>query len=177
MTAGTVVTVRGPVEPSALGVTLPHEHLFLNLENWWVEPGTEADREFARKPVTLGLLSSLRYRAMSNWDNIHIDDEETVLREVGAFSDAGGGTIVDVTLRGIGRDPARLRRVSEAANVHVVCGCGYYVQSAHPPEVEEMTSERLADAMVEELIDGIDGSGIRAGVIGEIGRASCRERV
>ena len=37
MTAGTVVTVRGPVEPSALGVTLPHEHLFLNLENWWVE--------------------------------------------------------------------------------------------------------------------------------------------
>jgi phosphotriesterase-related protein len=172
MTTGSVVTVRGPVDPAALGMTLTHEHLFLNLENWWVEPTTDADRAFASAPVTLELLSKLRYASMSNWDNIHIDDQETVLSEVAAFKVAGGGTIVDVTLPAIGRDPLRLREVAERVDVHVVCGCGYYVESAHPPEVERATAEDLADIITRELLMGIDGTGVRSGVIGEIGTGS-----
>lgn len=169
MTSGSVMTVRGPVDPSHLGVTLAHEHLFLNLANWFIEPITEAERAFASAPVTLGLLSRLRYGSMANWDNIHIDDEATVLSEVSAFKNAGGGAIVDVTPRTIGRDALRLRHVADRSGIHVVCGCGYYVESAHPPEVALMGPEELAGRMCDELTEGIDGTGVRPGVIGEIG--------
>lgn len=167
--AGFVMTVRGPVDPSDLGVTLTHEHLFLQLANWFIEPTTEAERTFAYAPVSLELLSRLRYGSMANWDNIHIDDDATVLSEVSALKDAGGRTIVDVTPRAIGRDALRLRHVADQSGIHVVCGCGYYVESAHPPEVDRMAPEELAALMCDELIGGIDDTGVRPGVIGEIG--------
>ena len=47
-----VQTVLGPIEPDALGITLPHEHLLTSLAPRFVEPADEAGRALAGEPVT-----------------------------------------------------------------------------------------------------------------------------
>src|SRR5690348_4172598 len=55
-----------------------------------------------------------------------LNDEHLARQELAALRAAGGGTLVDLTLDEIGRDPAALRRVSEATGIRVVMGCGHY---------------------------------------------------
>jgi len=90
-------------------------------------------------------------------------------REVAEFRDAGGDTVVDLSLAAIGRDAASLAEVSKATGVNVIAGCGFYVNTAHPPEIAQMTPKDVADIVVRDLTEGIDGTPIKAGVIGEIG--------
>ena len=80
-----------------------------------------------------------------------------------------GGTLVDPTLEHIGRDPEKLRRVSEATGVHVVMGTGFYRAPYYPEFVNKLTTQRLADYMIDEIENGAGGTGIRPGIIGEIG--------
>src|SRR5262249_16055421 len=55
-----------------------------------------------------------------------LNDEHLARAELAGLREAGGGTLVDLTLDEIGRDPAALRRVSEASGVQIVMGCGHY---------------------------------------------------
>src|SRR5437773_1937366 len=77
-----VTTVRGPVDVKALGYTLSHEHLFCDL--WAV---------------------------VRSYNGI-LDDEGLAAREVAAYRDAGGRTIIDVTSGGRGRLLSRTRLIS-----------------------------------------------------------------
>jgi predicted metal-dependent phosphotriesterase family hydrolase len=134
-----VMTVRGPMAAADLGPTLPHEHLFIDLV-----------REYRGN----GLLH----------------DESLAVEEVARFRVAGGATIVDCTSEGLGRDPAALLRVSSATGVNVVMGSGHYRR----PYLEEARLDRqsvdeIAADIVRDLMEGVGGSGIRAGIIGEIG--------
>lgn len=169
MTAEKVNTVLGPVSPEDLGITLPHEHLFVHTENWYVEPTTDAERSFATSPVAIGTLSQLKYRPYSNWDNVHLDDYETVLAEVRRFKEVGGGTIVDLSSSAIGQDVVKMKRVSEETGVHVVAGCGYYVATAHPSDLRDKSVQQIADSIIGELREGVGQTDICAGVIGEVG--------
>ena len=65
-----------------------------------------------------------------------------------------------------------MRTVSERTGVHIVAGCGYYVESSHPPARPAPVDE-LAALMVGDLVEGMDGTDVRAGVIRELG-CSCR---
>jgi phosphotriesterase-related protein len=78
---------------------------------------------------------------------------------------------VDLTLPGVGRDPARLVRLSERTGLHVVMGCGWYRGAYYPAEarIDRRTVDDLADELLHEAQDGIAGSGVRPGIIGEIG--------
>jgi phosphotriesterase-related protein len=134
-----VVTVRGPVAPSELGVTLSHDHVLM--DGWSI------------------------FRTYS----MIIDDEETAAAELRLYRDAGGGTVCDPTNIGLGRDPVALRRVSEASGVHIVMGAGWYREVTYPADLDRRSTDDLADQLVRELTVGVDGSGIRAGFIGEIG--------
>jgi phosphotriesterase-related protein len=164
-----VETVLGAVPPDELGVTLPHEHLFIHIEGWSFPPRNAIETSLAHAPVSLSNLSWLHRRALSNHDNCHIEDYDIVCDEVRDFKLAGGGTIVDLTVADIGRSPALIRRVSQETGVHVVAGCGHYVDAAHPPELESMSVEAIAEVLEGELSDGIGETGIRPGAIGEIG--------
>jgi predicted metal-dependent phosphotriesterase family hydrolase len=138
-----VQTVLGPVDPAALGVTLPHEHTQIAL--WHIE---------------------------SRWDYWQLTrDAELIATELRAFRDAGGGTIVDLTLPGVGRDPAWLQDVARATGLNVVMGCGWYRTAYYPPEllVDRRSVDSLADELVREIDDGVGDSGVRPGIIGEIG--------
>jgi predicted metal-dependent phosphotriesterase family hydrolase len=136
---GAIQTVTGPVSPEELGVTLPHEHLFID-------------------------------RAKTNGPDAYLVDLNLAVQEVNLFKESGGSTIVDVTTREIARNPAFLREVAERTGIHIVMGTGHY---RHPfLDVAWMNSHPV-DSVAEELISdiqfGVDGSGIRSGIIGEIG--------
>ena len=77
--------------------------------------------------------------------------------------------IRDSTTIGIGRDPLGLARISRATSVNVVMGAGYYVDAVHPDTMDEKSVDMLADQIIEELTFGVEDTGIKAGIIGEIG--------
>ena len=134
-----VMSVTGPVDADDLGVVLPHEHVFANL---------------VREYRGTGLLN----------------DEHLASMELTALRAAGGSTLVDLTLDEIGRDPAALRRAAEATGVTIIMGCGHY----RDPYLDRDWFDRhavdaIADELVRDIEEGVGGTGIRAGVIGEIG--------
>ena len=51
----------------------------------------------------------------------------------------------------------------------MIAGCGYYIGSSRPRGFARRSETELADELIEELTVGIDGTDIRAGVIGELG--------
>ena len=167
--SGLVHTVLGDVQPHSLGLTLPHEHLLVRVEGWAIPPRDEDEARFAHAPVSVDLLAELHRRALSNLDNCRLDDVDVLENELRLYAAAGGGALADLTLPALGRDPLRVRELSRATGVQVVLGCGYYVQAAHPPELESKAEEELAEELVRELTEGIEDTGIRPGLIGEIG--------
>ena len=48
-------------------------------------------------------------------------------------------------------------------------GAGYYVDIVHPGDMDDKTESELADEITGQLTEGVDGTGIRAGIIGELG--------
>jgi phosphotriesterase-related protein len=114
----------------------------------------------------LGILSRDCYALR---DNLLLMDEETQTEELRRFALAGGNTVVDATLPGIGRDPAALRRIAEKTGLNIIMGTGFYVGETHPDALAEMSDAQVAALMVRELEEGVDGTDIRAGYIGEIG--------
>lgn len=174
---GKVLTINGPVEPAALGATLPHEHLFIHLlpvadsPEAWREidvdpPDTEAQRAFYEAPLTMNIIGPVLMGRL-NRDNLLLNDEAVAIKEATDYKWAGGGTIVDVTTTGLKPDPAALRRVAAATGLHIVRGTGWYEYGYVGDALEGRTAASLADEMVRDITIGIDGN--RAGIIGEIG--------
>ena len=138
-----VMTVQGPVDPSTLGFVLPHEHTQCAL--WHIQ---------------------------ARWDYWELTaDEPVILDELAHYREAGGGTLVDVTVPGIGRDPSWLRRLSERSGLHVVMGGGWYRTAYYPPEalIDRRSVESLAEELVHDATVGVGDTGIRTGILGEIG--------
>jgi len=161
-----IITVRGPISPEKLGVTHPHEHIFLDI-TVWIDP--EAPKRLLNSPMSMDILADLKRKDGQNLDNMVLDNFDDAKSELLRFKDVGGRSIVELTLPGIGRDVTRLRDISKATGLNVVCGTGFYVSQSHPAFVKKMSVEQLAEIMIAEIEEGIDGTGIRAGVIGEIG--------
>ena len=159
----------GPVDPASLGITIPHEHLLIDLGPRFIEPDSEEGRALARQPVSLENLSWVRRNYLSNLDNIRLTDERVAIEEASLFRRAGGGTIVDAGSIGIRPDPFALQRISRATGLHVVAATGYYTEDFHPPDMDARTEDELTREIVGDLRDGIGETGIRAGIIGELG--------
>ena len=137
--AAKIHTVLGAIEPAALGRTLMHEHIFCDM-----------------------------YRVTGRLNEL-LNDEALAAAELELLRQAGGSALVEVTTSDLGRDPAALRRVAERAGLHIIMGSGWYRQPYYPPEIDQLPTDQLADIIIAELTEGVAGSGIRAGVIGEIG--------
>lgn len=156
-----VETALGPVDTTDLGPVLSHEHLFINL---------------MRERRSDGLLS----------------DIALMTEELQAFHAQGGGTVFDLTtaeltpgsvpdadplftanVAGETREPRSLeaiRTVAQRAGVHVVLGTGRY----RDPYLDRSLIDRLgvaglAEEMLHDLTVGFADSGIKAGIIGEVG--------
>lgn len=167
--AGKVQTVLGLIDPEDLGVTLPHEHLLCDLSPTSAEPSGASDKAMKYKPVSIETLHWLRYHPFESIDNMQLLDEQEAIDEAMLFKRAGGNTIVDVTNVGISRDPRGLARISRATGLNIIMGAGYYVGPSHPADMSARTEAEITEEMVRDVTAGVDGSGIRAGIIGEIG--------
>ena len=166
---GLVQTVLGPVSPKDLGPTMTHEHLLLDF-TFMLRAAAEATAlARAHEPLTLGNLGWIRYHQYSNRDNLLLVDEETAIKEASLYKRAGGGAIVDATTYGIGRDPLGLARIARATGLHIVMGAGFYVDAVHPRWIDDMTEFDLIRRIVDEITVGVGDTGVRAGIIGEIG--------
>ncbi|MCK4239999.1 MAG: hypothetical protein KAX30_00110 [Candidatus Atribacteria bacterium] len=168
---GKVQTVLGLIEANNLGVILPHEHLFVDGKIWFIEPGEPDEKELARQPVSLENLSWVRSNRMSNLDNLHLTSEEVAINEVMHFKKAKGNTIVDLTPNNLRRNPSALVHVAQATGINVIMGTAYYVEPSYHSEMhmDSRTEEDIADEFTQDVMVGVGDSGVRAGVIGEIG--------
>lgn len=134
-----VMTVLGPTTVGELGLTLPHEHVFLNLM-----------AEYKREGV--------------------LNDEGLAVQELGRLAEVGCRTIFEMTSLELDRDPEALRRVSEATGLNIIMGCGHYRDPYISAEqLDKQGVDALADAIVQEVREGFRNTGIRPGIIGEVG--------
>ena len=136
-------TVLGPIDPADLGFTLPHEHTAIAL---WHIPG--------------------------RWDYWELTRDRPVIEaEIARYRDAGGRTLVDLTLPGVGRDAGWLTSLAAATSLHLVMGAGWYREAYYPAEarIDRRSVDDLADELVREATDGVAETGVRPGILGEIG--------
>jgi phosphotriesterase-related protein len=154
VTNAQVTTVLGPVAADDLGIVLPHEHLVVNTSVYYQAPADEAARELAESPVEITKLGLLRRNLFALRDNLVLTDLELAVSEADEFRRLGGGTIVDLTLPDVGRDPRALQAVSRRTGLNVVMGCGHYVHLAHPPSLRDEPVESIAERLLDELWNG-----------------------
>ena len=185
---GKIQTVTGLIDPEMLGVCLTHEHLLLDLSDLLPPPNTASARGFYASPLTVEAAAYCRNYSEFSTAHHRLDSVETAVEELGLFKQHGGQAMIDLTLPDIYRDPLGLRRISRTTGVHVVMGCGFYVAAAHPPALADWSEEQITAMIVADIVEGAAAeeesrstgkgvvhrrnTGVRAGVIGEIGCSS-----
>ncbi len=137
--AASVHTILGAVGPEQLGRTLMHEHVLCDF-----------------------------YRVTGRITQL-LNDEHLAADELALLRVAGGTALVEVTTPDLARNPAGLARIARRTGLHIVMGTGWYRQPFYPPDVDRAPTADLAARIVHELLVGVDGTALRAGVIGEIG--------
>jgi phosphotriesterase-related protein len=122
-----------------MGTTLPHEHVLVDF-------------------IGAAEVSPDRY----NRDEVF----RAVLPYVQQFRELGGQTLVECTPAYLGRDPRLLKRLSEAAGIHILTNTGYYGAREGqflPPHAFSESADQLAARWIHEWEQGIDGTGLRPG--------------
>ena len=135
------MTVRGPIPPGEMGPTLPHEHVLVDF----------VGRQ-GRLPRPIRRRRGLPDRAAP---------PERI-------RDQGIRTLVDCTPAYLGRDPALLRRLSEASGLNILTPTGYYGAGRGkflPDHARAESADELASRWLREWREGIEGTGIRPGFI------------
>lgn len=170
-----VITVTGEVEARQLGVTLAHEHIICDTSKDYREP-PERIKAFMRwygisleEGVTLRNYGLLMREPQWSVDNQILSSYDDALEELRVAKWAGIQSVLDPTPIGLGRNPLALRDLSRTLEMYIVTGTGYYREKFHPPETATMTVEEIEEKMTRELLEGIEGTGVRAGVMGELG--------
>jgi len=163
---GKVQTVLGLVEPDALGRTLMHEHVLCDIR----PPTTRGDNDLGPE-ITLENVWQINYgRGLKRAGRKYmLDLEDIATREIEMMKHDGGDAIVELTCGGLSPDPAGLKRIAEGTGVHVVMGCGHYVNDYQDPKNHDRAVESFAEEMIGQILHGAWGTDVRAGMIGEIG--------
>ena len=136
-----VNTVLGARSPRALGMTLMHEHVLVDF-------------------VGADNVSPQRY----NVEEVF----QAALPHLKALRATGCRTLVECTPAFLGRDPNLLKRLAVASGLHIVTNTGFYgaANDKYVPAIaRQETAEQLAGRWTREFHEGINGTGIRPGII------------
>lgn len=143
---GTVQTFRGPIGSEELGPVLIHEHIFVR------NPELEA-----------------------NLPDGEWDPEAAIDAAVSGLTDLFGlgiGTVVDLTVPGLGRDVGLVARVADRAPVRLVASTGWYTPNVLPTFFQFHGPGRMLDRpdplvslFVRDITEGIAGTTVRAGML------------
>ena len=158
-----VRTVGGDLPAERFRRVLMHEHVL-----WVIVP---ADRRhlLGKEPVAMENRWQTDYRSNDNPENALQRDVAVATKEIGHLADDGGDLIVDQSTYGLARDPAGLRRASEDAGIGVVACAGTYTAACLDQGIHAMDVDGLTERFVDEVETGLDGTTVKAGLIGEIG--------
>ncbi len=136
---GVVQTVLGPLDASKLGLTLTHEHI------------ADASYDLNKWPKAWGGRAEFVEKAVERLELVRA---------------AGIRTIVDLTTYDVWRDIRFLEEVSRKSGLNMIACTG---QRFFPPiskvQMPARTIEGLAGFFKKEIEEGIEGTGIKAGVI------------
>lgn len=136
-----VMTVRGSIDVSSLGTVLMHEHVMVDFIG---ADKVNKDR-YQREEVFQVALPYLKQAAAQ-----------------------GVKTLVECTPAWLGRDPELLRKLSLAAGLNIITNTGYYGAANDkfvPAHAYQESAEQLAARWSKEFQAGIDGTGIKPGII------------
>jgi phosphotriesterase-related protein len=136
-----IMTVNGWLDANEMGITLPHEHIMVDF---------------------IGADSTGYYR----WDKDSV--VMRVLPFLEELKEYSCKTFIDCTPAYLGRDPVVLQKLSQKTGLNIVTTTGFY--GAHndkfiPEHVKTMSAEQMAYTWLKEWKVGIDGTGIRPGII------------
>ena len=132
----TINSVLGPMDTANLGFTLPHEHLIDSSAGVNATYGELVDRPWALET------------AVKDLTRAHIE---------------GVDTIVEVSPLDLGREVSLMKEVSERSGVQFICCTGCWLDI--PRSFWGRTPEFIAALWTREIESGIDGTGIKAGII------------
>ena len=158
-----VRTVCGDRPADRYTAVLVHEHLLFDI----APPGIDATGE--AKPITMENRWQVDYLSNATPGNARQQDTDVAARELRAFVDDGGDLIVDQSVHGLARDAEGMRRAAEASRCDVVACAGTYTAPYLDAGTAALDVEALTARFVGEVTEGLDGTAIRAGLIGEIG--------
>jgi phosphotriesterase-related protein len=161
---GKVQTVAGIIDPEDLGSTLMHEHILCD-----VTPPGKFSEEFEDEKITLGNVWEANYRWCEHPGNSRLNQMDVAVRELRSLNTAGCSTIVDMSSIGMKRDPAGLKKIAAQTGLHIVMGCGYYVDEFLHQEDKDKPQQVIEEEITRDILDGADGTSSKAGIIGEIG--------
>lgn len=134
---GYVQTLRGPVAPEELGNIYVHEHLMTRPPLWRIKE----DPDYV------------------------LDSKERILEELHLFREAGGRTLVDCTAIDYGRNAADFVDLAARTEANLIALTGFNRGDYGENWIREAPVERLADIMVHDLTEGMDGTQAKAGLI------------
>jgi phosphotriesterase-related protein len=143
----TIETLNGPLDTADLGTVLMHEHIFnITAEIQIAHPG------------------------FNGWDpEVEIPKANEELRRV---KEAGIDTIVELSPIGLGRSLEFIRPACEGTGLNVILATGLYTYDVLPrpwhfsgPGTLLDGEEPLDELMRADLRDGIEGSGIKPGIL------------
>lgn len=157
-----VRTTLGDINPSEVGNIMFHEHVLFDI----VATCAEGDRN-----STIGMQDrwQIDYLSNENPANAHQTDPEIAADEVLLFLADGGSLIVDQSVYGLARNPTGLAHIARETGVHLVAAAGSYTKPYLSSAYLNLDIEKLTDLFIREVNEGIDGTNIRAGLIGEMG--------
>lgn len=161
---GTIQTVLGPIAPGLLGPTLMHEHVLCDLT-----PPELAAQRVPAVEIRLDNLFEIRHQWCRHAGHHVLDDRELAADELARFSTAGGSAVVELTCEGMAPDPAGLAEVARRTGLHIIAGSGPYVEAYLGSDERHRSVDDTAAAMVRTMHEGLGDSGVRAGILGEIG--------
>jgi phosphotriesterase-related protein len=162
---GKVQTVLGLIDPSELGTTLMHEHIL-----WDIRPPSQRGESVDQGPeIDICNCWKINYGQIKAPRNAVLSCEATASQEISELRAAGGRSVVELSCGGLSPDPDGLARVSRSSGVQIVMGCGHYVDEYQSPKNADRTVQDFATEIVAQVFEGAWGTGVRAGIIGEIG--------
>ena len=132
----TINSVLGPIETRDMGFTLSHEHLATN---------------------AAGILKT--FPELIDRPGI-IEQANDTLKEA---YDEGLRTIIDVSTIDLGRDIEMMKEVSQNTGVQIIAATGNHL--AVPRPFIDLSPEEMSDLYVREIEEGIEGTGVKAGII------------
>lgn len=161
---GKVQTVLGLIDPAELGATLMHEHILWDIR-------TPATRAMPDQGPEIDLCNcwKINYGQIKAPRNYQLNCESVAAAEIAEVKPLGGTTIVELSCGGLAPNPTGLANISRQTGVRIVMGCGHYVDEYQDAANRTRTPEDFAQEMIGQVCEGAWGTGIRAGIIGEIG--------